>query len=384
MPDLNTPIPAPQIPATGGEGNASKILRLDADDFAKELGLDTIVPEHPAQPRDTNGQFIAKDTVLADTTLAKTEQPQEETVVVDTTAEKPAETTEAEAPAPKPEEGEPKAETPASKPPLTKFTVLGADGKPVDLGEVKLQFKDNGQQVEQSLEKVVHLAQQNSHNARRVQSLTEQVTASTQNIQQYQDTIASYESNISRMFANPEMYEQARALWLEANSPEKVAERASAEVREVRQQQAAAAEAGQVAEFISGTILPSISQLAEQYGHVTEDDLLGRFALYVPAYQVNGKVPLANLPKLQTFVETELANWAASVHDQRAKAYGSAKAEADKSLQKERETSQALKRQVAKTLAPVGTAPGASQPKPTTITKASDVFKDPLFGGGAS
>lgn len=377
MPDLNTPIPAPVVPATGGDGNAKQILRLDDDAFAKDLGLDTIVPEH--QPRDTNGQFIAKDTVLADTTLAKTPVVQEETILADTTTEQPVEQATEE----KPEGEEQQPEKPA-KPPLTKFSVLDAEGKPVELPDVKIQYKDNGKQVEDTLEKVVHRAQQNAHNARQVQTLSETLTERDTQVQQYEQTFHSYEQQIARMFQNPEVYEQARTLWLEANSPEKRAERAEATVQEVRQREAAAAEAGKVSGFITDYIMPTISQLAQQYAHVTEDDILGRYALYMPAYQVNGKVPVANLPKLQQFVETELTNWVASVHEQRAKAYGTAKADADKSLQKERETSQALKRQVAKVLAPVGTSSTGSQPKPTTIKKASDVFNDPMFGGPSS
>jgi hypothetical protein len=374
-------IPAPIVPATGGESKAYGLLRLDDDTFAKEFGLDTIVPEN-AQPRDVNGQFIAKDTVLVDTTLSKpvVEQPTTVAGTLDTptapAAEKPVAEGESEKPV---VEGE----QPKPKPPLTKFAVLGEDGQPVELPAVKLQFKDNGKDVSYDVEKVVSLAQMNSHNARQVQALTETVGDREQRLQQYESTFGQYENEIARMFTHPEVYEEARTRWLEANSPEKRAERAEARVTSLTVQQNEAVEAGRMAEFVSGTIAPSLQQLAEQFPSVTEEDLLGRFALALPAYQVNGRVPLANLPKLQQFVETDLAQYAQSVHDRRAQAIASAKADADKSLQKEQATTQALKRQVGKVLAPVsGNAVTPPAQQPTTIKKASDVFNDPLFGGG--
>lgn len=368
MADLNAIIPAPAVPANGGSGKAFDLVFAEDDAFAKELGLDALTPENaqPEQPRDTDGKFLAKDTVLADTTL--TEQKPEQ----------PAEPEQPEQPAEEPAEEQQKPET--QKPPLTKFDVLGDDGQPVELPKVKLRYKADGKVVENDLEKVIHLAQQNAFNARTVQSLNEQYTEASQSLQQLQDTMAQYERHVSRMFQNPEVYDEARAAWLEANSPEKRAERAESAVREVRQQQTAAAEAQRVAEFITGNIMPSLQQLAEQFPNVTEDDILGRFALYLPAYQVNGKVPPANLPKVQQFVETELSDWAAATHEQRAKAITGAR----QSVQKEQATSQALKRQIGKALAPQGSTAQAPATQPKPIKKASDVFDDPIFGGGSN
>jgi hypothetical protein len=373
MADLNTVIPAPAIPANGGNGKAFDLVFAEDADFAKDLGIDKLVPENAQPPRDTDGKFIAKDTVLADTTLAA---PQPEQPAEAAQPEQPESQTPAEG---QPAEEQPQAEKP--KPPLTKFDVLDDAGQAVELPKVKLQFKADGKVVNYDLEKVVHLAQQNSFNARQVQTLGEQLQSLQQNEQQFQNAVQQYEHHISRMFQHPEVYDEARAAWLEANSPEKRVARLETQLQQQTQQQAAAQEAQRVAEFITGTILPSVSQLAEQFPHVTEDDLLGRFALYVPAYQVNGKVPAANLPKLQQFVETEIASWAAQVHDTRAKAIQAAQADAGKSLQKQQANSQALKRQVGKALAPVGTAAQSPQHQPKPIKKASDVLDDPMFGG---
>ena len=366
-------IPAPAVPATGGESKAYGLLRMEEADFAKELGLDTLVPENAPQPRDTNGQFIGKETVLVDTTLSK---PVEQPATPETPVE-PA-TPQVEQPG-----EEPKAEAP-KRAPLTKFAVVDDAGQPVELPSVKLTFKDNGKDVTYDVEKVVSLAQMNSHNARQVQSLGETVAAKEQALQQYEDTFRNYEREIGRMFTDPAVYEEARQVWLAQNSPEKRAERAEAKLASIESERSVHGEVGRVAEFTSGTILPAIQQLAQQFDGVTEEDLLGRFALAVPAYQVNGKVPLANLPKLQQFVETELAQWAEQVHDRRAQAINAAKAEAGKSVEKEKATSQALKRQVGKVLAPVSGNADSPQARPTTIKKASDVMNDPLFGGSSN
>ena len=363
-------IPAPAVPATGGESKAYGLLRMEEADFAKELGLDTLVPENAPQPRDTNGQFIGKETVLVDTTLSK---PVEQPAQSETPAE-PA-TPQVEQPA-----EEAKTETP-KRAPLTKYSVVDDAGQPVELPSVKLTFKDNGKDVSYDVEKVVSLAQMNSHNARQVQSLGETLAERDQRLQQYESLAAQYEREVGRMFTDPAVYEEARQTWLAANSPEKRAERAEARLASIESERSSQGEAGRVAEFTSGTIMPAIQQLAQQYDSVTEEDILGRFALAVPAFQVNGKVPLANLPKLQHFVETELAQWAEQVHDRRAQAINAAKADAAKVTEQEKATSQALKRQVGKVLAPVSGNAQSPQAKPTTIKKAADVLNDPMFGG---
>jgi hypothetical protein len=374
--DIVKNIPAPAVPAGGGESKAYGLLRMDEADFAKEFGLDTLIPENAApaeQPRDTNGKFVAQETVLADTTLAKPAEP-----VVPAEAATPA---EPEAVA----EGETPVEQPKPKAPLTKFDVLDDAGQAVELPSVKIQFKDNGKMVAHDLAKVVSLAQMNSHNARQASALAETTAQQGQRLAELEQAIHNYEYHTSRMFTDPEVYDAARTTWLAANSPEQRAARLEQQVTSLQSQQSAVVEAGQVAQFLTGTIMPAVQQLVEQYDAVTEEDILGRFALALPAYQVNGRVPLANLPKVQQFVETELAAYAESVQGRRTKVVAAAKADADKSLQKEQAQSQALKRQVGKVLAPVSSQAQAPQAKPSsTVKRASDVMNDPLFGGGNS
>lgn len=373
MEDLTKVIPAPGLPAAnGGTSKAYELLRMDEGDFAKEFGLDTIVPEHASQPRDVDGKFIPKDTVLVDTTLSKPVEPA------------PAAEVEPAQPEANAEAAEQPTEQPKAKAPLTKFSVLDEAGQAVELPPVKLAFKDNGKEVSHDLEKVVSLAQMNSHNARQVQSLSETLAQANGRVGELEQIYNQYEQHIARMFQNPAVYQEARAAWLDANSPEKRAERAEAQVASMQSQRYEANEAGQVAQFVTGTMLPQISQLVEQFDGVTEDDLLGRIALVIPAYQVNGKVPPANLPKLQQFVETDLAEFAQSVHGRRAQAIAQAKAAADKSVQADKAQSQALKRVVGKVLAPQASSAPAPQAQNNPIKKASDVLRDPLFGGSTN
>jgi hypothetical protein len=366
---------APIIPpATGGSGDAHKLMDMDDADFASSIGLEKTHPSPAPEPppRDTNGKFIAKDTVLDDTTLAK-ETPAAEAVETPT-PEVVTETPAAEAE--KPAEGEP--ETPAEpvKPPLTKFQAVDAEGKPVDIAPVTLKFKADGKQVEYPVEKVVHLAQSNAYNARQVQELSERNTAGSQQLEQVLAESQQREAMLDQMFRDPNLYQRAQALYLASNTPERVAEATQAQLTQYRQEQQQQQESGQVAQFITGTIAPLIEDMVKEHPSLTADDVMGRIALASKQFEVNGRVPVANLPKVAHWMNTELADWAASVHTTRTEA---TKAQSD-SLAKERAATQAKQRQMGKALAPVGANVNPT-PKPATIKRAADIMNDPMFGG---
>lgn len=364
------------VPANGGAGDSAKLMDMDDAAFAASLGIET-GPKAPTAeaPRDTNGQFIAKDTVLDDTTLAadkSAETTEEKPADAETATDKPAETTE-DKPADAPAEDKP-AE--AVKPPLTKFQMFDKEGELEVPTDVMLKYKVDGKYVENDLTKTVHLAQQAAFNARQVQDLTERNTAGAQQVNELLKTIQDYERNLSLMFSDENVYKRAVALHLSSNTPERRAEAAQEDANQVRQQWNQHQEQQAIAQFIAGTIEPALVELSKEYPSVEVEDLAGRLAIAMKGMEVNGRVPMNSWPKVAQFVNNDLAQWAEAVHGKRT----AATQKASQSLEQERKATQAKQRQVAKALAPVSATASAPQ-KPAPITRASDVFNDPIFGG---
>lgn len=366
---------APFVPADGGPGNSTKLIGMEDAAFASFLGLEKTHPTPPEpQPRDAEGKFATKDAVAL-----PAEKPVEEAKTETPTAEVSVD--EAAIPATTETATEPVEAQPAEpvKPPLTKFQAFDAKGEIEPPSDLLLSMKIDGKMEEKvPLEKVVHGYQQSKYNARQVQELSTANQNGDAAYQQALKTIADYEQGISQMFADDSdsLYVRAKALHRQSNSPEKIAEAAQNEAYQLRQQMQFQVEAGQVAQFITGTIGPVLSDMVAEYPSVTHDDIMGRIALGIKPFEVNGRVPPANLPKVLHWVNTEVADWAATAHASRSEA----SKKASQSLDKERAVTQAKQRQMGKALAPVGAA-AAAPPKTPPIKRASDVLNDPIFGG---
>jgi hypothetical protein len=390
IPHFSPPLPGqaavPPLPSNQ-KGEAYNILDLDNDALAKELGLEGMKPGAPdggtlgdgiteggtiaTQPRDESGRFIPKDTVLADTTLTK------ETETVKSLDSVP----EAD---PKPTEAK---EEPA-KAPLTKFQAFDKEGELTIPPDLTLTYKADGKLHENvPLEKVVHLAQQNVYNARQVTVLQE----TAQQAQQAQEAAVTQfkqlEQYVERLLSDDDFSAAAKQLFAQANSPEQRAARAEQSAQQAQQQMQDFQEGHQVASFTAGTIEPAVQNILKEYPTLDQDDVLGRLALHLPQFHVNGKVPLANLPKVQHYVETDLSQWAKSVHEKRSGAIAAARAattaqQADLATQKA--ATQAKQRQLGRAMAPVGNAAPPAQKSSGPIKKAADIFNDPLFGGSGT
>lgn len=361
---------APMIPANGGNGEAPSLLDMDDNALAESLGLEKTGVTETDIPRGADGKFVAK------------------------TAEKPAEVPVTEAPIGVPEDEKPavdSAEAPGVpepvaedkpaepvKPPLTKFQAVDDKGAPVELPNAILKYKVDGKVVENDIVKTVHLAQQSTYNARQVQDLTERNTAGDAQLREVMQTNQQYEASIAQMFADPNVYERAKALYFQANSPEKVAEAAKAEVAQVKEQYNQQQEQAAVAQYVAGTIEPALHELVKEYPSVTLEDLAGQIALASGPLLRNGKVPYTDLPKLSHWVNTGLSDWAEAAHAKRTEASRTA----SKSLDKERAATQAKQREMGKALAPVGSQ-AAAPPKAPPITRARDVMNDPIFNTGS-
>jgi hypothetical protein len=262
--------------------------------------------------------------------------------------------------------------------------MVDAEGKAVENADLKLTFKADGKVHENvPLEKVVHLAQQNVFNAREVNALREQQAQITQQAQQFETQFKQLEQYVERLLTDDDFSAQAKHLYSQANSPEQRAARAEQQAVEAQRQMQQFQETQQVAQFTQGTIEPTVSELLKEYPTLDQDDVLGRLALDLPRFYVNGRVPLANLPKVQQYVETDLSQWAKSVHEKRTGAVKAANAATDAQkaqLDAQKAALQARQRQVGKAMAPAGNnSPAAPQGKP--VNRASDIWDDPLFGG---
>lgn len=340
---------------------ANALLNLDDDGFTKALGFTKTPAAVEAAPPET-----APPAPDSEPTEVPPSDEAPQPPAAETEAEPPAEPAAEE-----PAAAEPPAEPP--KPPLTKFDLYDAEG-PLQVPEdIKFRFKAAGKTYEDvPLEKVVLLAQMGVANQEReaqVLGAKKFVAESQQRLSELEQTVQKYETYYQRLFTEPELYEAARDEFALSNSPERRAARAEAQLQAERQRSAMEAQSTQVASFVQGVLMPKAEQLLKQYPTVSQEELLGRFAMTTAPLQVRGIVPPERLGEVQALFDHDIAEWAKQQHTLRELD----RREVDTQKQLAKTKAQQAKKQLARAVAPppAGAPPSTSSPK-----KSYDTVED--------
>jgi hypothetical protein len=249
----------------------------------------------------------------------------------------------------------------------TEFGVFDKEGE-LEIPDLTIKFKANGQEREAPLDKIVRWAQIGVSRDERepeLLGLRQQTAELRQQAEEYYAAIQQYESYLPHLFENPDFYEHARTAWAEQNSPAMRAARAERELGEQREQLRLQHEDQQIAGFVNTTLTPKIEQFTKENPSVSFEEIMGRFSILTAPYLVRGRIPLQALPQVDHLVSTELADWV--LHQQETRSMETQKQDAKVTAAKTQTT--LAKRQVARRTAPPGESAPA-QPKKKSFDTA--------------
>lgn len=323
--------------------------------------------------------------------------PDVDTPAVDAAAETPAEPA---TPAEDDDKAEPETpETPAVPPRklLAEFTVKDEKGE-IEIPDLTLAFKANGEVREMPLDKVVKLAQQGFYNEERqrevetlrseVPQLQQRVTDAEQRAQFFEQTWRQALDGATK--GDYTVLQREIDAYAQMMTPEAQLARTQAELQRVTQQQSQQSQiqqdtqhAQQFATALSG----AFSELEQQYPEVSHEEILGKFsALTAPLLQ-GGRLPPSAFSRVAQLVQAELVPFAESRQQERASVKVRAQQDADAANAKLTAAANAATAAAKRTLSrvtkptstasaaggPTGTSPSTS-PAPRTYATAQDAL----------
>lgn len=261
----------------------------------------------------------------------------------------------------------------ADRPLQAEFQVFDAEGE-LEIPELTLKFKANGEERELPLDRVVKLAQQGYYNEELVQ-----------NVREWRETQPKYEQALQeleqerqmlldgwrRVLSGDEEYlAQEQEAFLQAQSPEARAQRAEQEVQRIRQQQQMGQQEQAAQQFVA-SLVPEFEALEQAAPNVTFEEIVGRFNLLTAPLMVRGQIPPSRYNEVARIIQSELKPWAESRNTERATKQKAATEQVKQSTAK----TAAMKRTVSRAVMPQGThAPEA--PKNKKYETAQDILDD--------
>lgn len=268
---------------------------------------------------------------------------------------------------------------PADRKLATEFSVHDAEGE-LEIPDLTIKFKANGQEREAPLDKIVRWAQIGVSRDERepeLLGLRQQVSEQQQQVEDWQSAVQQYESYLPRLFEDPSFYEAAAQAWAEQNSPAQRAARAEAQLQaqqnDLRMQQ----EDQHLANFVNGTLTPQIDKMRAENPDVSFEEVMGRFSILTAPLLVRGRIPLQALPQVEHLVSTELADWV--LHQQETRSTETKKQAAKVDAAKTQTT--LAKRQIARRTAPPSVS-GTAQPPKKSFKTAKEWLDTTLPVGG--
>ena len=363
------------IDTTGGQAatepaapaRASDLANLPDNDLLKEFGLGSA-----ATPTTQVAATVAEGDAGEDGTLIDADSPYADAEANEgVTAEAAAESAAQAATREKAQE-EARAAAPA-KALATQFAVFDEAGDELEIPDLKIKFKADGQERDLPLDRVVKLAQVGYYNEQRQQELREfreQLPEIESTIASLQEEINLYRTGWQRVLSGDEAYlAQEQEAYLRATSPEARAERLEAENRALRNGQAGSQVASQAVQFVN-TLVPKFEQFAAAAPEVSFEEIVGRFNLLTAPFMVRGQIPPAKFREVERVIDSELKPWIETQNEKRTA----------KTRTADLATAQAAqaKRQTARAIMPQGTRATGADPvvAPKKYKTASDIFDD--------
>jgi|GEM_PF-996790 hypothetical protein len=335
----------------------------------------TPTPAVPA-PADTQD-----DTPAA----AAVEAPEDTTAVTPEDTTEDAEPSEAEATEETTEEATPElpggyvAVPTVTEGLATEFTLKDAEGE-VEVPDLIVEYKANGKVRQDRLDKVVKLAQFGVYNEEREQKMQQaerDALSLKSEREELSQLIEEREAQLERLLTDEDYFLAVRDAFSQENSPERRAQRAEQQVKDLRVQteMQRITEAGQ--QFYTGEVQPAIQLIAEALPSVSRQELEERMAYAMQLHAAvapNGQtyLPASQFDAARQYIVQDLAIWAQMQHARRSESAPSPQVkEAQAAVAKAQVEAQKAKRAVGQATKPVGRAASNTPAKPKAAKPAT-------------
>lgn len=354
---------------TVGEGIETQgvdFTQLDDAAFAEEFLGDALPPEEPEAEEP-------------EVEVPEPEAEEEDEPLADEVEEEDDESDEDE---PEEEEGEDEDEEASDndRKPATVFVAKDDSGEEVDTSGVEITFTANGKQRTLPIDKVVRLAQSGYYN----ETLQQEVKEVRTKVADYEakleelEYLARQRTALARkLLEDDDFLLEQRMKFVEAQSPEKRAERAEMRLKQVEQEREAQSFEQERETFANEYLFPTMSAVLAKYPSITEEELTGRWMLATARITKNGVIPPEHWQKALDVFDDDIGPWAAQRHAQRTAKEEQDRAKLKTEARKAQETATKAKRMIAKNLRPTG-ATATSVPKRKPIVTVEDAMNDIL------
>jgi hypothetical protein len=262
----------------------------------------------------------------------------------------------------------------------TQFKIMDKEGE-IEVPDLLIEYKANGQVRKDRLDQVVKLAQWGVYNEEREQKskqVEQEYTQAKQAIEEYEQLIAEREQQMERLLQDDDFLFTVREAYERENSPERRAERAESDLQSFRVQKEMEAISEKGAVFLEQEVQPALGMILKALPSVTSEELEERFYYAMQAHMEkapNGQpyIPMSRYDAVRRYLIEDLAVWAQIQNARRAQPTTEKKAASD-DLTKARIEAQRAKRQLGTATRPVGRTAGsgapAKQSKPATVDDA--------------
>lgn len=271
-------------------------------------------------------------------------------------------------------EKETAAEPVAPKQLAAEFQVFDAEGE-LEIPDLKLKFKAEGEERELPLDRVVKLAQQGYYNEERAQEIKEfreAVPRIEEHITSLQEQNQMLLEGWKRVLEGDDDYlEGEREQYLLSTSPEARAARAEARLREIEQQGVLSKEEQQANQF-AASLAPQLEAIEQAATEVPFEEIIGRFNLLTAPLMVRGVIPPTKFRDVERIIGSELRPWVEARQEERLKTKQSATASVSTATAR----TAALKRQVSRAVMPQGTHAAEAPKAAKKYTSATDILDD--------
>lgn len=263
---------------------------------------------------------------------------------------------------------------------VTEFVVKDPEGEEVEPPALMIEYKANGKVRKDRLDQVVKLAQFGVYNQEREQNLLAQQEEMTKEVESISEQLSVREDQLRQLLEDEDAYLRVRERYLQENAPDKRVQRAESEVKELRQRQVEERRVAQAEQFYTGTVIPSLEQIASEYPEVELEEVSAQFSAALVPVMKNGVVPVEMYPQIEQYIETVLREWAEQKHTARVARYQGEKAKAEKEAEAAKVAAAKAKRSAASAVRPAvrSGAQAAKATKPKVNASIEDAEEDAL------
>ena len=269
----------------------------------------------------------------------------------------------------------------------TSFTLRDAEGE-LEVPDVIVEYKANGEIRKDRLDKVVRLAQWGVANQERDEK-TKQIESQSLSVAEERNTLAERlaerEEQLIRLLQEDDYYYNAREAFEQENTPEVRAQRAEQQVRDLQVSHEMQQINNEGGKFWESELEPAIGMIADALPTVSAEELAEKCVTGIQAFMElapNGVpyVPKNRFDRVREYVIEDLAYWEKLKHEQRSGSESPAQSDAAlKKLEKARVEAQKAKRLVGQKTKPVGRAGKTRSPrKQRRAATLDDAFDNAL------